>query len=33
VDPLIDRDCWKLLAIHEDLQGIPRTVVLQKHSQ
>lgn len=32
VDRLIDRDRWKLLAIHEDLQGIPRTVALQKRS-
>jgi release factor glutamine methyltransferase len=32
VDRLIDRDCWKLLEIHEDLQGIPRIVALQKHS-
>ena len=26
---LIDREAWKLLEIREDLQGIPRTVVLQ----
>ncbi len=32
VDQLIDRDRWRLLEIHEDLQGIPRTVALQKHS-
>lgn len=32
VDRLIDRDRWKLLDIHEDLQGIPRIVALQKHS-
>jgi release factor glutamine methyltransferase len=32
VDQLIDRDRWKLLEIHEDLQGIPRTVALQKRS-
>jgi release factor glutamine methyltransferase len=27
---LIDGTAWKLLAIHPDLQGIPRTVALQK---
>lgn len=26
----IDSRVWKLLDVHEDLQGIPRTVVLQK---
>ena len=30
VEQLIDRAKWKLLDIHNDLQGIPRTVVLQK---
>ena len=30
VEKLIDRDIWKLLDIHKDLQGIPRTVVLEK---
>ena len=29
VKNLIDREAWKLLEIREDLQGIPRTVVLQ----
>jgi release factor glutamine methyltransferase len=29
VKNLIDRDVWKLLEIREDLQHIPRTVVLQ----
>jgi release factor glutamine methyltransferase len=32
VEQLIDRDVWKLLDIHSDLQGIPRTVALQKLS-
>jgi release factor glutamine methyltransferase len=32
VEQLIDRQKWKLLDIHEDLQGIPRTVALQKLS-
>jgi release factor glutamine methyltransferase len=32
VEQLIDRDRWKLLDIHQDLQGIPRTVALQKLS-
>lgn len=27
---LIDRSVWQLLDIHQDLQGIPRTVALQK---
>lgn len=30
VEQLIDRNIWKLLDIHKDLQGIPRTVVLEK---
>ena len=30
VEQLIDRDRWKLLDIHTDLQGIPRTVALEK---
>ena len=30
VDELIDRRYWKLLEIHQDLQGIPRTIALQK---
>jgi release factor glutamine methyltransferase len=30
VDQLVDRRAWKLLDIHQDLQGIPRIVVLQK---
>ena len=30
VERLIDRTSWKLLGIHEDLQGIPRVLVLQK---
>lgn len=30
VDELIDRNYWKLLEIHQDLQGIPRTIALQK---
>lgn len=30
VDKLIDRDVWKLLDIHPDLQRIPRTVALEK---
>jgi len=32
VEQLIDRHKWKLLEIHTDLQGIPRTVALQKRS-
>lgn len=32
VDQLIDRETWKLLDIHPDLQGIPRIVALQKLS-
>jgi len=30
VDQMIDRNIWKLLDIHQDLQGIPRTVVMEK---
>jgi release factor glutamine methyltransferase len=30
VEQLIDRRKWKLLEIHTDLQGIPRTVALEK---
>jgi release factor glutamine methyltransferase len=30
VEQLIDRGVWKLLDIHKDLQGIPRTVALEK---
>ena len=30
VEQLIDRRVWKLLEIRKDLQGIPRTFVLQK---
>lgn len=30
VEQLIDRDIWKLLDTHKDLQGIPRTVALEK---
>ncbi|MDQ5844348.1 MAG: peptide chain release factor N(5)-glutamine methyltransferase [Acidobacteriota bacterium] len=30
VDQLTERRVWKLLDIHQDLQGIPRTVALQK---
>jgi release factor glutamine methyltransferase len=30
VGNLIDHQVWELLAIHEDLQGIPRTVALRK---
>jgi release factor glutamine methyltransferase len=30
VRELIDRRAWRLLDIHRDLQGIPRTVVVQK---
>lgn len=32
VEQVIDRDRWKLLDIHSDLQGIPRTIALQKRS-
>ena len=31
VERLIDPRVWELLAIHKDLQGIPRTVALRKH--
>lgn len=27
---LIDQEVWKVLDVHKDLQGIPRTVVLEK---
>jgi len=30
VEKLIDRNTWKLLGIYNDLQGIPRTVALEK---
>jgi len=30
VERLVDRNIWQLLAIHQDLQGIPRVVALQK---
>ena len=30
VERLVDRDIWHLLAIHNDLQSIPRIVALQK---
>jgi len=30
IEQLIDRRVWKLLDIHKDLQGIPRTVALEK---
>ena len=30
VAELIDRNVWKLLDIHQDLQGIPRIVVLER---
>jgi release factor glutamine methyltransferase len=30
VEQLVDRRVWKLLDIRQDLQGIPRTVVLEK---
>jgi len=33
VKNLIDRDVWKLLEIREDLQHIPRTVVLQNQER
>jgi release factor glutamine methyltransferase len=32
VEQLIDQETWRLLGIHADLQGIPRTVALQKLS-
>jgi release factor glutamine methyltransferase len=31
VERLVDPRVWRLLAIHKDLQGIPRTVALRKH--
>jgi release factor glutamine methyltransferase len=30
VERLVDSQTWKLLAIHKDLQGIPRTAALRK---
>ena len=33
VKKLIDRDVWKLFEIREDLQSIPRTVVLQNRER
>ena len=30
VDKLVDRAVWHLIEVREDLQGIPRTVILQK---
>lgn len=30
IERLVDRNIWQLLAIHRDLQGIPRIVALQK---
>jgi release factor glutamine methyltransferase len=30
VEELIDPQVWQLLEIHQDLQGIPRTVALRK---
>ncbi len=30
VEQLVDQTVWKLLDIHSDLQGIPRTVALEK---
>ncbi|MFN2492563.1 MAG: peptide chain release factor N(5)-glutamine methyltransferase [Pyrinomonadaceae bacterium] len=30
VEQLIDRECWEILRVHEDLQGIPRIVALRK---
>lgn len=30
IEQLVDRAIWHLLAVRKDLQGIPRTVVLQK---
>jgi release factor glutamine methyltransferase len=32
VETLIDRRRWRLLGIYDDLQGIPRTIALQKLS-
>jgi methylase of polypeptide subunit release factors len=31
VEQLIDRRVWKLIEIRKDLQGIPRTFVVQKN--
>jgi release factor glutamine methyltransferase len=33
VEQLIDRDSWELIELRKDLQGIPRTVVLQKRAR
>jgi release factor glutamine methyltransferase len=33
VEQLIDKKAWKLMDIHDDLQGIPRTVALEKSVQ
>jgi release factor glutamine methyltransferase len=30
IPTLLNQRIWKLIAVHNDLQGIPRTVVLQK---
>jgi release factor glutamine methyltransferase len=30
IEPMVSRGAWRLLDIYPDLQGIPRTVVLQK---
>ncbi|MGI9168057.1 MAG: peptide chain release factor N(5)-glutamine methyltransferase [Pyrinomonadaceae bacterium] len=30
IERLVDRNIWQLLAIHQDLQGIPRVLALQK---
>jgi release factor glutamine methyltransferase len=32
VETLIDRKTWQLIKVYPDLQGIPRTVALQKNS-
>jgi len=32
VEQMIDRNIWRFLDIHQDLQGIPRTVLVQKIS-
>ena len=32
VEQLVDPKTWRLLEIYKDLQGIPRTVALQKRS-
>ena len=33
VTEIIDRKVWKLLDIHKDIQGIPRTVVVKKEGE